>query len=286
MPGDNGAAGTTEVTVLRVNTRAIASEVLAALESHRQITPFSERIPGFDLTMAYAVTAELRRLRETRGERPVGRKIGFTNQTIWIEYRVCAPIWGDMYDGTVHDLRRVQQPFALAPFAEPRIEPEIAFKLARTPEPGMDEAAILGCVEWISHGFEVVQSIFPGWRFTAADCVAGAGLHGAYLLGAPHAVDSARTSDWLHDLAQFQITLLRNGEPVDRGGGTNVLESPLSALRHLIVLLAEDRWNPPLAANEIITTGTLTRAFPITPGELWSTEISGLPVEWISVAFV
>jgi hypothetical protein len=34
-----------------------------------------------------------------------------------------------------------QHPFTLAPFAEPRVEPEIVFGLAATPSPDMDEAA-------------------------------------------------------------------------------------------------------------------------------------------------
>ena len=58
---------------------------------------------------------------------------------------------------------------------------------------------------------------------------------------------------------------------------------PLSALRHLVGLLARDPVNSPLAIGGIVTTGTLTRAFPILPGESWSTtlhsiELGGRPV--------
>ncbi len=73
----------------------------------------------------------------------------------------------------------------LSRLSEPLIEPEIVFKLAKAPEPGMDEAALIGCVEWFAHGFEIVQSPFPGWRFAAADAVAAGGMHGAFLIGAP-----------------------------------------------------------------------------------------------------
>lgn len=60
----------------------------------------------------------------------------------------------------------------LAPFVEARIEPEIAFGLRAASEPGMDERALLDCVAWVAHGFEIVQSLYPGWRFTAADTAA------------------------------------------------------------------------------------------------------------------
>src|SRR4051812_10329213 len=85
----------------------IAAEAFAALDSDRQITPFSQRYPGFDPDAAYRVNAAVRRLREARGEKVVGRKIGFTNRTIWEEYGVFAPNWGYVYDSTVHELADV-----------------------------------------------------------------------------------------------------------------------------------------------------------------------------------
>jgi 2-oxo-3-hexenedioate decarboxylase len=262
----------------------VAREVLAALDSHKQIAPFSQRASGLDLPTAYAATAALRRLREARGERPIGRKIGFTNRALWAEYKVFAPIWGDMYDTTVHALADVGGGFDLSRLFEARIEPEIAFKLAKAPEPGMDEAALIGCVEWLAHGFEIVQSPFPDWRFAAADVVAGAGLHGAFLIGSRHRIEDT-ASALLRALTAFEVTLSRNDEVVDRGRGANVLDGPLNALRHLVALLAEDPENTPLSAGEIIITGSLTRALPIAAGERWTTEIRGLPIDGLSVAF-
>jgi 2-oxo-3-hexenedioate decarboxylase len=49
----------------------------------------------------------------------------------------------------------------------------------------------------------------------------------------------------------------------------------VSALRYLVDMLARDQVNPPLAAGEVVTTGTLTRARPVAPGETWSTELMG-----------
>ena len=261
--------------------REIAAEAVAVLGTGRQVAPFSARRP-FSLDGAYRVTAAIRALREARGERPIGRKIGFTNRTIWAEYGVYAPIWGYVYDRTVRDLDGTA--LALAGLAEPRIEPEIVFGLARAPDPAMDEAALLGCIEWVAHGFEIVQSIFPGWTFAAADTVAAFGLHGALLIGPRHRVAPNRAA-WLGSLARFEIDLYCDGKAIDHGLAANVLDGPLSALRHLVALLAEDRGNPPLAAGEIVTTGTLTRAFPVAPGETWSTRLSGIGLDGIALRF-
>ena len=64
------------------------------------------------------------------------------------------------------------------------------------------------------------------------------------------------------------------------------LDSPLSALRHLVDVLDMDPFNPPLRAGEIVTTGTLTRAFPIAAGETWSTQLEGIALEGATVKFV
>ena len=215
----------------------IANEAFAVLGTGRQVAPFSARCPDFPLANAYRVAAAVRALRETGGERPVGRKIGFTNRTIWAEYHVHAPMWGYIYDRTVHDLPQGGMDVSLSGLAEPRLEPEIVFGLAAAPTPGMDEQALLGCIDWIAHGFEIVQSIFPHWTFLAADTIAAYGLHGALWVGPRHSVGS-RHYDWALELPAFEIDLFRNGVLADHGRAANVLDGPVFALRHLVELLA------------------------------------------------
>jgi len=263
---------------------AIAAEAFTALDTGHQIVPFSARLSGFNLDDAYRVAATIKQMRETRGETPVGRKIGFTNRTIWAEYNVYEPIWGYVYNRTVHDLADLGETFSLRALAEPRIEPEIVFKLAVAPAPGMDETALLACIDWVAHGFEIVQSIFPGWKFSAADTVAAFGLHGALLIGPRHPI-AANAEVWSRTLATFEIDLGREGKVVDHGLAANVLGGPVSALRRLVDILARDQANPPLAAGELVTTGTLTRALPVAPGETWTTELTGLALNGLCVHF-
>jgi 2-oxo-3-hexenedioate decarboxylase len=266
------------------SVQMVAAEAFDLLDTSRQVAPFSSRIPRFDLDDAYRVTAAVRQMRETRGEIPLGRKIGFTNRTIWDEYQIGAPMWGYIYNRTVRDLADLGTTVSLAGLAEPRIEPEIIFGLAMAPEPGMDERALLGCIDWVAHGFELVQSIFPRWEFTLPDTVAAYGLHGMLLVGPRHTLVE-HGGDWLGNLSTFGIDLTRDGTVIDQGRAANVLGGPLSALRHLVEVLASDPVNPPLAAGEIVTTGTLTRAFPVAPGETWTTELSGIALDGIAIRF-
>jgi 2-oxo-3-hexenedioate decarboxylase len=257
-----------------------AADSIAVLTTGHQIDRFSARRPGFTLGDAYRVTGTVRRLRQARGERPVGRKIGFTNRVTWPDY---APMWSYVYDRTVHDLADIQQTFSLAGLAEPRIEPEIAFRLATAPTTAMDEHALIGCVNGVAHGFEVVQSIFPGWVFTASDAVAAFGLHGALLLGPWHPM--ADRDAWERSVGTLEIDLQCNGVVFDRGLARNVLGGPLTALRHLVNMLDQDAVNPPLSAGEIVTTGTLTRVPPIAPGQTWTTTLTGIALGGITVRF-
>jgi 2-oxo-3-hexenedioate decarboxylase len=263
---------------------AIAEEILAALGSGRQIAPFTSRPSGLTLDDAYRITALLNQKREVRGEKRLGRKIGFTNRTIWQQYNVYAPIWGYVYDSTVHNLESTAT-LPLAGLAEPRIEPEIVFGLATAPSPDMDDAALLACVDWVAHGFEIVQSLFPDWIFLTADTVAADALHGALLIGPRHRIGT-RGGEWRKMLSDFAIDLYCDGRIVDRGHSANVLDGPLAALRHFVSLLAGDPLNHALAAGEIVTTGTLTRAMPVRPGEIWSTTLNGVALDGIKLRFV
>jgi 2-oxo-3-hexenedioate decarboxylase len=268
--------------VRQEEAEGIAREILSALESGRQIEPFSLRRPSFSTRDAYAVTAILRRLREEEGAAQIGRKIGFTNRGIWAEYGVYEPIWGDVYDTTASEVP-ADGVIRVLHLPEPRIEPEIVLGLADDLHPGMDERDILGALAWVAHGFEIVQSVFPGWRFAAADCIANGGLHGALFVGPRLAIHGRDRDGLFKALPSFSITLHGDGEKVDAGKGANVLDGPLSALKHLAEVLARDDLNPPLRAGELVTTGTLTRAFPVAAGEKWSTTLSGIDLPGLAV---
>jgi 2-oxo-3-hexenedioate decarboxylase len=262
---------------------AVAMEVIASLSNHSQIAPFSSRPGGLALAQAYRVTPMLRAAFEARGDRITGRKIGFTNREMWKAFGIESPVWGYTTSRTTRALAETHA-LALDDFSEPRIEPEIMFGLGTEPAPGMSDSALLDCVEWIALGYEIVQSIFPGWKFSAADTIAANGVHGALLIGTRHAIAPRRT-EWQRELSTFQVELRRDGKLVQRGGGSLVLDSPLNALRHLIELLANDPHNPPLSPGEVVSTGTLTLAMPVKPGEHWTTTVVGIPLEEITVRF-
>ena len=266
---------------------AIAHELLATRAKSQQIPPYTSLPRGLSVEEAYDISAEILKLRRLKGEHPVGRKIGFTNRNMWPEYGVDAPIWNYVYDSTIRIARDNAGVQSLKGAVEPKIEPEIVFGLRAAPRPGMSEAQLADCIGWIAHGYEIVQSFYPGWKFQGADTVAAFGLHGVLIVGAQRQVHTIAglNRDLVKELRSFKVSMFCDGKLMDSGAGANVLDSPLMALKHLVDLLGHQPNHHMLGVGEIITTGTLTAALPIKKGETWHTAFTGIDLPGLTVRF-
>jgi 2-oxo-3-hexenedioate decarboxylase len=256
----------------------LGEELVRVLETAAVVPRFSERYPGLTPQAGYAGARALHAYRVAHGWKPLGRKIGFTNRTLWDRYGVHEPMWGTVYDRTLIEANNDRADVELRGLAQPRIEPEIAFKLRRAPR-SSEVAELLACIEWMAHSVEIVQCHHPEWKVTIADCTADNGLHGRLVVA---------TSISLEDhekLPNVEARLFKGSELKDRGVGANALGSPLVSLGYLVDLLKKQPDAEPLRAGEIITTGVLTDAHPVAPGETWRTEISGLPLKGLTITF-
>jgi 2-oxo-3-hexenedioate decarboxylase len=242
----------------------LEEELIELDRAPREVAPFSQRYPGLTPAAGYAAARGLHEHRLAQGWKPVGRKIGFTNRTLWERYGVREPMWGWVYDRTLIEAHDNRATVNLTGLVQPRIEPEIAFKLKEPPDG----------IEWMAHAVEIVQCHHPQWKVTIADCTADNGLHGRLVVGAPLPLSG--------NLAEVEARLFKGDRLVDKGVGANVLGGPLLSLAHLVELLRKHP-DAPLRAGEIITTGVLTDAHPVAPGETWRTEVTGFP--GLSIAF-
>jgi 2-keto-4-pentenoate hydratase len=229
---------------------------------------------------SYAAARSLHEARVLEGWRPVGRKIGFTNRRIWPLYGVYEPIWGWVYDRTLIQAQGNSATVPLSALQQPRIEPEICFKLRAAPR-SSKPADLVEALEWVAHSVEIVQCDQPGWKTSLEHSTGSNGLHGRLIVGS----SVPPPEDLESRLPAIEMVLRKGEDIVDRGTGDIVLGSPLAALAHLVDLLARQSWAAPLAAGEIISTGTLTDAHPVAPGEDWRTELIGLPLAGLRLRF-
>ena len=251
---------------------AVASALMQAWDGASLATLPSSSTDGLDLPAAWQVASELFGQRQARGEVVAGWKIGFTNRSIWERYGVHAPIWGPVWQGGLRLLDAPQASIHLAGLCQPRLEPEIVFGLCATPHPDMSLQALQGCIEWVAHGFEIVHTHFADWRFTAPDTVADFALHGRLLIGSR--VPVSQFGDLAAELSALRLELHEGSLLRDSGQGTVVLDGPLHALRHWLRAMAEHTPCWRVEPGHVVTTGTLTDAWPLKSGQRWHTVLS------------
>ena len=265
----------------------LAAELIELHDRPRSVPQFVARYPGLTPETGYAAARRLHLHRLALGWKPLGRKIGFTNRTIWERYGVHQPIWGTVYDRTVIFAQDHKAKVALAGLVQPRIEPEICFGLKARPPASSSDArdpqALLDGIEWIAHSVEIVQCHHPEWKLQLADSTANNGLHGRLIVGARLPVRNF--PDLAKKLPELKVELCKGTARVDEGIGSNVLDSPLLALGFLIDLLKKQPDSPPLEPGEIISTGTLTDAHPVAAGETWRTSFSGIDLPGLEILF-
>lgn len=266
-----------------------ACQLLEARATSSLIPPLSANA-ALTVADAYDIVKSTINIRIAQGEIMAGRKIGFTNRKIWSKYGVTEPIsmpiWTPMFESTLRytdDNRGIQ---SLQGALQPRIGPELVFKLGTTPAPEATVDELAECIEWMAHGFEIVVCPFPDWKFEMVDSIAAFGLHGSLIIGEPKVLSSATRRNLGEVLANASLSLSCGDELRSAGFGSDVLGSPVHALWHLHQLLKTQPQFPPLTAGEVITTGTWTDVCPIAPGETWMSAFSGVSLPGLTISFV
>lgn len=269
-----------------------AYQFLNARAHAQAVLPLSQQTDGkpFCIADAYTVSHSLDQIRMSEGETPVGRKLGFTNRNLWDQgpgkEAIHAPMWTTLFSSTV---RCLEHPFtvqSLSGALQPKLEPEIVFKLAKAPAADASIEDLADCLEWMAHGLEIVVNPYSTPTHTAADAIAAFGMHGTLLVGEARLLSSASRQHVAELLSNASVSVSCAETMMGAGFGHNVLNSPVHAIWHLHQLLKSQPGFPPLQAGEIITTGSWTPSFPVQAGQTWVTAFSGVNVPGISVSFV
>src|SRR5262245_38479388 len=197
-----------------LDVKGLAQELASAYTNRQSVDVLpSAREAGLALADAYAIEAELARLKRAEGHYAVGRKVGYANKAMWRVLKLETLVWAHMYDDTVHHAQHGSATISIDRMCSPKIEPEIVFKLkaplgAEAVEPGV---ALEG-VEWLALGFEIIDCVFPGWTYQPTDFVAAYGLHAALIVGEPREVEPVTIPRLVEELGQFSVRLMKNGE--------------------------------------------------------------------------
>ncbi len=270
-----------------------AHQLLEARAKGKMLAPLSART-ALSIADGYDIAKSIFDIRIAQGEIPVGRKVGFANRKLQTPHGIGDPTgmpsWAPLFDSTVRYAQENHVIQSLHGALQPRIQPEIIFKLARTPEPDASTEGLSDCIEWMAHGLEILTCPYPDWQLQVADAIAAFGLHGALLIGEPKSLSSASRLHLAQVLADASVSLsCSDGDSFTlraAGFGSDVIGSPVFALKRLHRQLQSQSQFAPLEAGEIISTGAWTEAYPVLPGQIWTTAFSGLSLPGLTVSFV
>ena len=252
-------------TVAGIDHRATAAALDAAERRREALPPLTETYVGLSVEDAYRIQAAWLESKLAGGPRLVGRKIGLTAKAMQEQLGVDEPDFGFLLDSMVvpsgGTIRRDD-------LLQPRVEPEIAFFLARDLRgPGVTAADVLAATRGVAPALEIVDSRIRDWKIKLQDTIADNGSSARAVVGTEMPLDGV-------DLVGEAMTLTRNGEPAGAGTGAAVLGDPAAAVAWLANALAP--FGEALLAGQVVLPGAMCASVFAHAGDTFAAEFAHL----------
>jgi 2-keto-4-pentenoate hydratase len=232
-----------------------ARHLLADFDS---LTQWRSFVPADELTIeqAYALQGEVARLRQDRGERIIGYKIGCTSRAIQDQLGIREPIVGRLFDTNGFP---AASRLGHARFANLAIEGELAIRLSRNlPRDPLSDEAYIGAVDSVFPVIELHHYILPVNRHPAVPLIASGGMHAGLVL----AEQETTCSDGVPVVRELDVAI--NDHIAGKTTKPWTMGGPATTLRWLTARLAE--WGLQLLQGQVILTGSALPLFPVEPG--------------------
>jgi 2-keto-4-pentenoate hydratase len=252
--------------VIEQSREEIAEILLGAYTSRQPVEPLTEKYAGLTLEDAYKIQLLQVRRWLSAGARIKGHKVGLTSAAMQRQLGVGQPDYGHLLDSMFW---LENEPVPASRFLQPRVEPEIAFVLARELRgPGVTVADAIGAVGFVLPALELIDSRIRDWRIKLLDTIADNASSAGVVLGSTPVPLTAT------DLRLAGCNLHKNGEVAGTGAGGAVLGSPLTALVWLANTLGER--GVVLQPGQVILPGSVTAAIPVGAGDTVTATFAGL----------
>jgi len=246
----------------------LADELREARGAAQAVEKLTNRHPDLSVQDAYAIQLVNIDRRIAAGARIVGKKIGLTSLAMQNMLGVNEPDYGILLDDMVAKETDVIDTRKLI---FPRIEGELAFILKKDIEdaPNADIASVLEATDVIVPSFEIIDSAILNWKMAIQDTVADNASSAMLVLGE----NRIPVSD-IADLTAVSMVFRKNGDVIDQGVSSAVMGHPAAAVAWLANKLHE--FGIRLRAGEIILSGSLTKAYDVKTGDVFTAEFDGV----------
>lgn len=235
----------------------LAAHLDAAETERREVHKITDDYPDMDWEDAYAIQDALRALKEARGVRVAGLKMGLTSHAKMRQMGVVDPVYGFITDyGAVADGGEIDTQRLI----HPKVEAEIAFVTKRPLKgPGCHIGSVLAATDFILPAVEIIDSRYENFRFDLKSVIADNTSSARYVLGGTY-----RNAEGI-DLKNLGVVMEKNGEVVAMASGAAVLGHPAQSVAMLANMLgARGREIP---AGTLILTGGVTEAVAVAAGD-------------------
>jgi 2-keto-4-pentenoate hydratase len=248
-------------------TRAAAArQLLDAYGTGKPIPPLTSTYDDMTVEDAYAVQLLQIEERLAAGRLVKGHKVGLTSAAMQRLLGVDEPDYGHLLDDFFH-LEHASIP--LDRFLQPRIEPEVAFVLAKPLRgPGVTVHEAIAAVDFVLPALEIVDSRIEAWKIGLFDTIADNASSGAVVLG------STPTRMGAVDLRLTGAVMTRNGAVVGTGAGGAVLGSPITSLVWLANTVGAR--GVTLEAGHVILPGSVCAMVSVAAGDTVTATFGGL----------
>lgn len=249
---------------------SMAEQLDEAWRTGRPIEPFSERGLLQSVENAYAVQAHWTGMREARGERVIGRKIGLTSLAIQKQLGVNEPDYGSLWEASHYPVVNHRAEIPAADFMQPRLEAEVAFLVGRPLRgPHVTLQEVLAATDAMALVVEIVASRIADWRIKLVDTIADNASYGGFVLGE---WDSGLRAA---DLRLLGITIHKNGAAAADGIGAAAMGHPALSVAWLVNKLGE--FGIGLQPGDIVLSGGITPMQPVAAGDVFHFAMTGQP---------
>ncbi len=236
------------------------------VDAEEAAKPISEKYKqDFTEKEAYDVQILVRDEKLRRGQRVIGKKIGFTSQAMRKQFNYHSCDYGNIFDKQIFEQGSA---IKLDNFLTPRVEGEIAFILKEDLSgPGVTVSDVVRATDGVMACLEFVDT---RWDFgiQVLDSIADNAACGGFVLGSKFVrLDNL-------DLRYIAMFVQKNGVLLSSGAGVEVMGDPLNAVAWLANKLHEH--GAKLKAGDIILSGAITGAVEVNKGDVLDVSFSTL----------
>ncbi len=229
-----------------MNNQEIA-KILDTAATNAKAVPQMAASNNMTLSNAYTIQRQSIALREQRGEKITGYKMGFTSKAKMEQMGVHDLIWGILTDAMAIEEKETVD---VKRWIHPRAEPEIAFRVSKDIDKQISLEELPKYLDAMAPALEIIDSRYEYFKFSLEDVVADNCSSTGYVIGKWQNLDK--------EITDLKMDLLINGEVVESASSAAILENPLQSVVELSRLASEAGLT--VKKGHIILAGAATAA--------------------------